>query len=50
MYPKIQLCNEENISNKLDRQFNQKEELAVVVSDLTYVRVNKKWNYVCLLV
>lgn len=25
-------------------------KLAVVVSDLTYVRVNKKWNYVCLLV
>ncbi|HHX7185809.1 IS3 family transposase [Bacillus cereus group sp. BY128LC] len=43
-------CNEEKISNELDRQFNQKEELAVVVSDLTYVRVNKKWNYVCLLV
>ncbi|SEG87042.1 Integrase core domain-containing protein [Bacillus sp. ok061] len=31
-------------------QFNQKEELAVVVSDLTYIRVSKKWNYVCLLI
>ncbi len=48
--PKRVSCNEENIPNKLDRQFNQKEELAVVVSDLTYVRVNKKWRYVCLLV
>ncbi|MEK4936036.1 IS3 family transposase [Bacillus sp. FSL K6-0042] len=48
--PKRVSCNEENISNELNRQFNQQEELAVVVSDLTYVRVNKKWNYVCLLV
>lgn len=48
--PKRVSCNEEKISNELDRQFNQKEELAVVVSDLTYVRVNKKWNYVCLLI
>ncbi|SFC09665.1 Transposase InsO and inactivated derivatives [Bacillus sp. 491mf] len=48
--PKRVSCNEEKISNELDRQFNQKEELTVVVSDLTYVRVNKKWNYVCLLV
>ncbi|WP_154214758.1 IS3 family transposase [Bacillus cereus] len=48
--PKRVSCNEENISNGLNRQFNQQEELAVVVSDLTYVRVNKKWNYVCLLV
>lgn len=43
-------CNEAPIENKLDREFNQERPLAVVVSDLTYVRVNKKWNYVCLLV
>ncbi|MBJ8031685.1 IS3 family transposase [Bacillus cereus group sp. N21] len=42
--PKRICCNEENISNELHRQFNQQEELAVVVSNLTYVRVNKKWN------
>ncbi|OUM45908.1 hypothetical protein BW425_26735 [Bacillus pseudomycoides] len=48
--PKKANCNEEKISNVFDCQFNQKEELAVVVSDLTYGRVNKKWNYVCLLV
>ena len=29
--PKRVNCNEENSSNKLDRQFNQKEELVVVV-------------------
>ena len=27
-----------------------KEWLAVIVSDLTYVRVGKKWHYVCLFV
>jgi putative transposase len=39
-------CNESTVANELERQFSQKEELAVVVSDLTYVRVNQKWNYV----
>lgn len=42
--------NEELIQNKLDREFDNQEELAVVVSDLTYVRVNGKWHYVCLFV
>lgn len=42
-------CNESKVANELERQFNQQEELAVVVSDLTYVRVNQKWNYVCLI-
>lgn len=41
--------NEAPVSNVLARTFDQ-EELAVVVSDLTYVRVNGKWNYVCLFV
>ncbi len=43
-------CNESNVTNELDRQFDQREQLAVVVSDLTYVRVAQKWQYVCLLV
>lgn len=34
----------------MQRQFNQKEPLAVIISDLTYVRVEKKWHYVCLFV
>nr|WP_225217891.1 IS3 family transposase [Sporosarcina gallistercoris] len=42
--------NEEPVKNVLARNFNGQEELAVVVSDLTYVRVNGKWNYVCLFV
>jgi len=48
--PHRQTCNEEPIKNELDRQFNGQAPYAVVVSDLTYVRVNYKWNYVCVLV
>jgi len=43
-------CNEERIDNKVDQQFNDRELSEVVVSDLTYVRVNGKWNYVCILI
>jgi transposase InsO family protein len=43
-------CNESLIPNELNRQFNDHSEYAAVVSDLTYVRVNYKWNYICLLV
>lgn len=42
--------NEAEIPNLLNRQFNEHPEYAAVVSDLTYVRVNYKWNYICLLV
>jgi len=43
-------CNEASTQNRLQRQFNQDKPLAVVVSDLTYVRVLNKWHYVCLFV
>lgn len=43
-------CNEAPIPNELDRQFNGQGQYAAVVSDLTYVRVNYKWNYICILV
>ena len=43
-------CNEDNIGNELDRQFDNHDPYAVVISDLTYVRVKNKWNYICLLV
>ena len=33
----------------MKRKFDDREELDVIVSDLTYVRVNGKWNYVCLI-
>ena len=42
--------NEAPVKNELHRQFKQEEQLAVIVSDLTYVRVRKKWHYVCLFV
>lgn len=41
--------NETNFENKLARNFNDREHLEVVVSDLTYVRVAGKWNYVCII-
>lgn len=40
-------CNESQQQNELNRKFHQEEEMTVVVSDLTYVRVEKKWQYVC---
>ena len=43
-------CNESPILNELDRKFDGQSQYAAVVSDLTYVRVNYKWNYICILV
>jgi len=42
--------NEAVVQNVLQREFDQKEPYAVVVSDLTYVRVAGTWHYVCLFV
>lgn len=42
--------NEAETANVLNREFQQKQELSILVSDLTYVRVAKKWHYVCLFV
>ena len=41
--------NESAVPNLLDRQFDGQQRLAAVVSDLTYVRVGQKWQYVCIL-
>jgi len=41
--------NQDKIDNELNREFNDKEENQVIVSDLTYVRVGNKWNYICIL-
>src|SRR5690554_1478745 len=41
-------CNNDNIGNKVNRKFNNRTEREVVVSDLTYVNVDGKWNYICL--
>jgi putative transposase len=48
--PHSSKCNESDRKNELNREFDQEEELAVVVSDLTYVRVNQKWHYICVFV
>ncbi len=41
--------NDSNIPNELNRQFDRTEKYAAIVSDLTYVRVNYRWNYICIL-
>lgn len=48
--PKRSNPNESVVKNELNREFRQEEELSVIVSDLTYVRVQNKWNYVCVFV
>ena len=48
--PQKTKTNEDNVANILDRNFDNQKESAVVVSDLTYVRVQQKWCYVCFLV
>jgi putative transposase len=48
--PQPKPCNESEQVNELNREFQQEEELTTVVSDLTYVRVNQKWHYVCVFV
>ena len=42
--------NESVIQNVIKREFERETPLEVVVSDLTYVRVAGRWNYVCVLV
>ncbi|AIM15246.1 transposase [Bacillus sp. X1(2014)] len=48
--PHVDKCNESKVENVLNREFDQQKELTVVVSDLTYVRVQKNWHYICLFV
>lgn len=42
--------NEEAVRNVLHREFQVDEEMSVLVSDLTYVKVGNHWNYVCFLI
>jgi putative transposase len=48
--PHTKSCNESEQKNELNREFSQEEEMTAIVSDLTYVRVNQKWHYVCVFV
>src|SRR5699024_4536053 len=43
-------CSGAKVSNIVDRKFEDRAKLEIAVSDLTYVRVGNKWNYVCTLV
>jgi len=43
-------CNESETANLVEQQFDDKKHLEVVVSDLTYVRVGSRWQYICNLV
>ncbi len=42
--------NDNQITNLVNRNFNNRLKNEVIVSDLTYVQVNGKWNYICLLI
>ena len=43
-------CNNDLIKNELNRNFKQKERMNVIVSDLTCVNVDGKWNYICTII
>ena len=43
-------CNEDKVSNIVNREFDNRGNLEIVVSDLTYVNVSGKWHYICLLI
>ena len=45
--PQITTKNEQKIANMLSRQFDRTKPMEALVTDLTYVKVDKKWHYVC---
>ncbi|SDZ03171.1 hypothetical protein [Tindallia californiensis] len=47
--PSKQAINESEAKNIADRKFDERAELDLMVSDLTYVRIKNKWNYICVL-
>jgi transposase InsO family protein len=42
--------NNEARPNLVERKWDERKPLEVIVSDLTYVKVNSQWHYICLLV
>lgn len=48
--PQKDRCNKSKVANVLNRQFQNQPYRNVVVSDLTYVRVGNRWNYICVLI
>lgn len=43
-------CNNDQVDNVVNREFDDREDLEIVVSDLTYINVMGKWHYICLLI
>ena len=43
-------CNEDKVGNIVNREFGDREDLEIVVSDLTYVNVMGRWHYICLVI
>lgn len=41
--------NNDQQPNIVSREFNERKQYEVVVSDLTYVSVGNEWNYICIL-
>lgn len=48
--PQKTKVNEAACANELQQEFNGRKIKEVIVSDLTYVRVGSKWNYICIIV
>lgn len=48
--PHVEKCNESKIANVVKREYSNRPQYNVVVSDLTYVRVGMSWHYICVLV
>ena len=48
--PPASKANEAEVPNVLNREFDGRLPRTHIVGDLTYVRVGRRWNYVCLLV
>jgi transposase InsO family protein len=46
---KRSIVNNDEIANKVSREFDGRGKYEVVVSDLTYVKIGGKWRYLCLL-
>ena len=46
-YSKKDTVNREEVDNIVNREFDNRSLREVIVSDLTYIRVKSKWNYVC---
>lgn len=48
--PEKTVVNQDPIPNKIARDFDNRDLHEVIVSDLTYVKVGNKWNYVCTII